>query len=241
MASVMKNCAECMDEFLPAYPSQVYCCKTCGNRAKAKVQRGKARLRLVKKCPTCGENFKLRPSNTRQQYCSKPCANRARVKDRPTRVCRYCKQKFQAQGSLEQARGKKQFCSRKCYVAHRRENMPPKLARSYADNHFSRYVRMRDGCCVYCGSTENLHCSHVLSRSISVLRCDPENAITLCARHHLYWWHKDVIGAARWFEATWPGRYDRLLKKSQDGGRVDWNVEVAKLKELMAELEDLAA
>ena len=51
---------------------------------------------------------------------------------------------------------------------------------------WSRKVKKRDGCCVYCGSTEKLHAHHILSvhkhQEFSLLL---NNGITLC--HSCHW------------------------------------------------------
>jgi len=50
---------------------------------------------------------------------------------------------------------------------------------------FSGKVRERDGACVKCGSTEYLHAHHVKPKSLfPELAKDPNNGITLCAKHH---------------------------------------------------------
>lgn len=82
------------------------------------------------------------------------------------------------------------------------------------DNLFSKVVRARDGRCLKCGTVEKLQCSHVLPRTHLSIRWDLDNAITLCYRCHIYWWHKNVLEAARWFEETFPGRADELRRKA---------------------------
>jgi hypothetical protein len=66
--------------------------------------------------------------------------------------------------------------------ADRADQAPSRPCRSAS---FARNVRKRDGACVVCGSTADLHAHHV-----SPVSKDPErvndigNGITLCARHH---------------------------------------------------------
>lgn len=89
---------------------------------------------------------------------------------------------------------------------------------------FSQYIRSV-GRCEKCGGTANLQCSHVLSRSILSLRCDPENAICLCYRCHIVGpdsWHHDPVSNSRWFESKWPGRYDNLIQKRNKITKVSW-------------------
>lgn len=58
---------------------------------------------------------------------------------------------------------------------------------AYADTQFSQSIRKRDGCCLRCGSTENLTCSHFFGRGNSSTRYDPENCDTLCQKCHGLW------------------------------------------------------
>lgn len=37
-----------------------------------------------------------------------------------------------------------------------------------------------------------------------MLSFDPKNLKVMCSHCHLYWWHKDILGACRWFEETFP-------------------------------------
>lgn len=231
-----RNCPECMEEFQTKVKEQTFCCKTCGNRAKAKAARRKARVaRPTRICPICNESFKLTPRSSKNKYCSKTCSNKGRPNSKVSRTCRQCKTKFEVYPSYEKARGRVKFCSVKCRDEYRQAHMTPKLARSYVDNLFSRLVRRRDGCCLYCGTTEHLQCAHIISRAIPVLRADLENAITLCYRHHIHWWHKDPIAAARWFEARWPGRYDGLIERSEQATKVNWKAEFDRLRRIEAE------
>lgn len=65
------------------------------------------------------------------------------------------------------------------------------------DKLFSEKVRAI-GFCQYCGSTENLQTAHIFSRKNLSIRWDPENAVCLCVKHHLYWAHKEPVGFTRW-------------------------------------------
>lgn len=49
-----------------------------------------------------------------------------------------------------------------------------------ADRRFSIFIRLRDGHCLKCGTTENLTCSHFWRRGHSSTRFDPKNCIALC-------------------------------------------------------------
>jgi hypothetical protein len=67
-----------------------------------------------------------------------------------------------------------------------------------ADILFSKAIRLRDGKSVKSGSTESLQCSHIWSRSNKAIRWDLDNALTLTAGEHLYWWHKEPAEAIEW-------------------------------------------
>lgn len=88
-----------------------------------------------------------------------------------------------------------------------------------ADGLFSQYIRRRDGVCMY-GRDMNLqnecngylHASHVISKgACSELRYNPNNAITLCAKHHLYGWHSsNPAPYVDWFVKHYPLRWKHL-------------------------------
>ena len=70
----------------------------------------------------------------------------------------------------------------------------------------------RDGFkCVRCGKTEGIQWCHVITRGRTALRWLPENALTLCAGHHEFWWHKHPLESGPWFEHTFPERYALLM------------------------------
>ena len=74
--------------------------------------------------------------------------------------------------------------------------------------------------CVRCKSGNNIQWAHIVSRRHLSLRWDLDNNLTLCAGCHL-WWHHAPIHAVKWFEGTWPGRYDHLLVASSIKVKVD--------------------
>lgn len=72
---------------------------------------------------------------------------------------------------------------------------------------WAEVVKTRDGKCLKCGATEDLHAHHLISRRKKNVRYEPDNGITLCYRCHFYWWHsKDPfisIEVVKWFESQW--------------------------------------
>jgi len=59
------------------------------------------------------------------------------------------------------------------------------------DSVFSAYIRARDKSCIVCGSTENLQCGHLFSRTNYSTRWDEDNAAAQCRscnmRHEYDW------------------------------------------------------
>lgn len=85
------------------------------------------------------------------------------------------------------------------------------------DNLCKRVVKIRDEyICQKCGkkvSKQNCHWSHVVPRADLWLRWDLLNSMAMCYHCHHYWWHKDPLGASKWFEETFPARADYLRQK----------------------------
>ena len=80
---------------------------------------------------------------------------------------------------------------------------------------FSRYIINRDGGCEMAGKIDGvfaacgggLQCSHIkTTKAYPNLRYDPFNAIALCYRHHIHYWHKETGEAYKWFEKHYPAR-----------------------------------
>ncbi len=81
------------------------------------------------------------------------------------------------------------------------------------DKLIGEIIRAR-GACERCGKTSSLQDAHIIGRAKSLaIRWDEENHLCLCVRCHLYWWHKQPLEAAQWFEEKWPGRYEKLNQK----------------------------
>ncbi len=74
--------------------------------------------------------------------------------------------------------------------------------------------------CVRCQSKNGIQWAHIVSRRHLSLRWDLDNNLTLCGGCHLFW-HHEPIQAVKWFEETWPGRYEHLLAASAIKQTVD--------------------
>ncbi len=108
-------------------------------------------------------------------------------------------------------------------------------AKDKATKLHSILVRAR-GYCENCGESDptKLQCAHIVSRRYSHTRVRLENAFALCARCH-------------WHYGEWPlefhtfvvskigiDSYMELKALSQSTARIDWVVELERLKELQA-------
>ena len=80
---------------------------------------------------------------------------------------------------------------------------------------FSRYIIARDKVCQMAGKIDEvfaacggvLQCSHIkTTKAYPNLRYDPVNAIALCYRHHIHYWHKETGEAYKWWEKAYPAR-----------------------------------
>lgn len=68
----------------------------------------------------------------------------------------------------------------------RRKATKKMTLRNKCDSLCSQIVRLRDGCCKRCGTTEHLQWSHHVSRAYLVTRYDLGNACAHCRGCHMY-------------------------------------------------------
>jgi len=106
-----------------------------------------------------------------------------------------------------------------------------------ADVLFSKIIRERDRQCQACGTTQDLQCAHIISRSYKSIRTLEDNAVALCRSEHIYFTHRPLEWR-EWVEQRFPGRWDRLATQALMYERVDWRAERDRLKTV---LERLAA
>lgn len=102
----------------------------------------------------------------------------------------------------------------------------PKLKRKafsrWLDDLCKAVVKVRDGftcqCCNrYVGhDPRNCQWSHVHSRTATFTRWDLINAMTLCAKCHM-WWHFHPTDGAAWFAEKFPSRNEYLSSPVPDG------------------------
>jgi 5-methylcytosine-specific restriction endonuclease McrA len=89
-----------------------------------------------------------------------------------------------------------------------------KSIKKYLDILASQIVRKRDGRCLKCGKVGNLQCAHIIGRRNLATRWDLENLITLCISCHLYWAHKEPVAFVDWLNKKFPGKVEKLKRKS---------------------------
>ncbi len=61
-------------------------------------------------------------------------------------------------------------------------------------------IKLANGRCEHCHSERVLQANHIIPRTVLGLRWDVTNIVILCRKCHLYWWHKDIIGAYEWIK-----------------------------------------
>jgi predicted restriction endonuclease len=107
-----------------------------------------------------------------------------------------------------------------------------------ADATFSLLVRaLYDGRCVLCGSSYHVQCAHLFSRRYYNTRWDPENAIALCARHHMRFTHKPIEWDELLRRLLGEVRYEHLRIRAQMQFRGDLSLLLVALR---AELKRIA-
>jgi len=66
--------------------------------------------------------------------------------------------------------------------------------------------------CVKCGRSQGkLDWAHCITRRDITLRHDPDNSMVLCFQCHKNW-HENPLESTKWFELTFPLRYEYLME-----------------------------
>ena len=82
------------------------------------------------------------------------------------------------------------------------------------DNVFSKYIRLRDKCCVLCGSADNIQCSHLYTKKAhKSVRWDERNAYAMCASCHMKHHHIDQYQYLEWVKDYLGDEYDLFKLK----------------------------
>ncbi len=94
-----------------------------------------------------------------------------------------------------------------------------KIRVSTYDKKWSKEAREKTPFCWYCGSTENLNAHHFIRRAIKSCRLLLENAVILCAKHHVFSHefsaHKTPEKFIKWFKSKFSGHFKFLTKRAQ--------------------------
>lgn len=97
--------------------------------------------------------------------------------------------------------------------------MAPKITKAglikKLDMVFSKKIRERDRRCLRCGQTEMLQCAHLISRTYKALRWNPNNAICLCYRDHIFWAHKNPLEFAEFVREKFPNAYEYVIEEKK--------------------------
>lgn len=116
-----------------------------------------------------------------------------------------------------------------------------KDAKAKCDKLFSEIIRSIGECeaAGYApGACSNqLQCMHIISRRFSNTRTDLRNAFSGCAAHHRYYTDQPRE-FSRFITQTWAQEYyDHIYRKSQEVGKVNWDDEYERLKEIKKQLD----
>lgn len=202
----------------------------------------KPRSGKVKKCKQCGKEFYVRPSDVlAKKFCSYTCTKKANVSKAKLEF--KCKECGKLVSRYKGRNHTNRFCSQVCDKRFKTKRASTPEARSKSrqmrspkmrslDNLFSKVIRARDGKCLHCGKLESLQCSHVLPRTYISVRWNLNNAITLCYRCHIYWWHKYPHEAVAWYDELFPGRYEQLKVQAEQHFKVNKEDIRTALKEI---------
>jgi hypothetical protein len=94
-----------------------------------------------------------------------------------------------------------------------------KIKLSKYDTIWAKFVRERDGECLYCHRTDGLNAHHFKGRSCKSTRLLLINGVTLCVSHHVFnsqgSAHKTPERFEKWFKKTYPERYQEIRKRAQ--------------------------
>lgn len=113
-----------------------------------------------------------------------------------------------------------------------------KYTKAKADTLFSKIVRLRDRCCVICGTMDNLQCAHGFTRNHYPTRWDEDNAWALCRGHHVYYTHQPILWDDWMREKLGDEKYQELrMKAIGTTGRTDYKELIERLEERLAQFD----
>lgn len=80
----------------------------------------------------------------------------------------------------------------------------------------------------YCSGP--LQCAHIVSRSYRALRWDKDNAMCLCAAHHMYFTHRPIEWELFCVDELGQDAYDDLKRRALEATRVDYEAVLSSLE-----------
>lgn len=93
-----------------------------------------------------------------------------------------------------------------------------KIRMSKCDIEWSKQGRIREGDCMYCGSTQYLQAHHLVGRSNKATRLMSENCVVLCAKHHTFSSefsaHLTPEKFKKWFKKLYIIRFKAVTKRA---------------------------
>ncbi|MBP9780139.1 hypothetical protein KBD33_05985 [Candidatus Gracilibacteria bacterium] len=168
---------------------------------------------------------------------TKPCRHCG--KDMPKGLANVCSFKCNEKYILQKEKEKKKALKEKKKVS------PRKLYKENVEM-AKKIAKIRDNyTCQWCGSTENIHGSHIINEARDHRLATYEfNIKALCFHCHMNLWHKEPNMASEWFNKKFPGRYQLLnelhIEYGKDGKITpDWHREEnIRLKTLLKQHEN---
>jgi 5-methylcytosine-specific restriction endonuclease McrA len=111
-------------------------------------------------------------------------------------------------------------------------------AKGKCDVLFSKIIRSK-GYCENCGDPDysKLQCAHIISRRYSATRTDLANAWSLCwtcHRRFTDWPYEHSRFITRTIGTE---RYEELRQKAETPTKMDWDIELLRLREIAKEME----
>lgn len=118
--------------------------------------------------------------------------------------------------------------------------MTRKRAVKVLDGLTSQIVRLRDGKCVQCGTTEKLTCGHVLSRRSHATRWDLNNCFAQCWPHNFAHGSYSPVPYFQWYVITFSQEtFDALYLKWSKGQKFSTPELRSMVVEYQAQLESM--
>jgi 5-methylcytosine-specific restriction endonuclease McrA len=177
-------CQRCGARFKSRQPNQKYCGYVCA-RLEYKRQSIRTAKTIPRICGLCGNHFLVSPLQEAKghgRFCSRKCLvafiHRVRM---PTARCARCGNEFNRRPGATANK----YCSRECQLLGRWDGRRSLTKTRDGERQIIRERIKEIGKCEECGSTDELHGHHKISKAERPdLRKDPNNIQILCAQCH---------------------------------------------------------